>query len=464
MIEEIERYAKENNIPIMLPDGIEFLCNYIKEHNIKNILEIGSAIGYSAIRMAKVSDDIKITTIERDIDRYNIAVSNIKKFNLDNRITIINKDAIEVPVEGKFDLIFIDASKGGNIKFFNKFKDNLDNNGVIITDNLSFHGLVEDETLIKTKNQKGIVRHIKEYIEFLNNNKEFTTTYIPLGDTISISKRKKSKLVVCPTAYNLEEVLKTNIDGIVVGIKDLSVFPSLQVDINKLKEIIKSTSKEIIVSVNKMIHNADIPYLEEVLMELNKLNISKILFYNVGVINIAKRLGITKDLVIMQEHLNSSIYSNNFYYNNGVKGSFISSDITKEELLEIKNNTNMEIMFIGYGYLPIFYSRRYLNTNYFNYINKPREDNLYYMRHNEEDYPVLESSDGSIIYTSKPVNLINNLDEINSIDYIVMDSFNIDNVDFMSALDNFINKTKTNNNEYIGFFNTKTIYKVKNNE
>ena len=142
MIEEIERYAKENNIPIMLPDGIEFLCNYIKEHNIKNILEIGSAIGYSAIRMAKVSDDIKITTIERDIDRYNIAVSNIKKFNLDNRITIINKDAIDVSIEGKFDLIFIDASKGGNIKFFNKFKDNLDNNGVIITDNLSFHGLV----------------------------------------------------------------------------------------------------------------------------------------------------------------------------------------------------------------------------------------------------------------------------------------------------------------------------------
>ena len=62
MIEEIERYAKENNIPIMLPDGIEYLCNYIKEHNIKNILEIGSAIGYSAIRMASVSDDIKITT------------------------------------------------------------------------------------------------------------------------------------------------------------------------------------------------------------------------------------------------------------------------------------------------------------------------------------------------------------------------------------------------------------------
>lgn len=464
MIEELEMYAKENNIPIMLPDGIEYLCNYIKENNIKNILEIGSAIGYSAIRMASVCDDIKVTTIEKDTNRYNIAVSNIKKFNLDNRIAIINNDALEVTFDKKFDLIFIDASKGGNIKFFSKFEKNLSDNGVIITDNLSFHGLVNDETLIKTKNQKGIVRHIKEYIEFLNNNKNFVTTYVPLGDTISISKRKYNKLIVCPTDENLEEILNMNIDGIIVGIKDLSVFPSLQVDISKLKEIIKSTDKEIIVSINKMIHNEDIPYIEEVLIELNKLNISKILFYNVGVINIAKRLNITKDLMIFQEHLNNNIYSNNFYYNNGVKGAFISSDITKEELIEIKKNTKMEIMFMGYGYLPIFYSRRYLITNYFDYINKNKENDLYYMKHNEDYYPVLESSDGSIIYTNKPVNLINNLDELNSIDYIVLDSFNIDNKEFMSELNNFINRNKIEKQEYIGFFNTKTIYKVKNNE
>ena len=79
-IEEIEKYAKEFNIPIMQKDGIEFLTNYIKENNIKNILEIGSAIGYSAIKMALVNSDIKVTTIERDIDRYNIAVKNINDF------------------------------------------------------------------------------------------------------------------------------------------------------------------------------------------------------------------------------------------------------------------------------------------------------------------------------------------------------------------------------------------------
>lgn len=189
MIEDIELYAKVNNIPIMLPDGIEYLCNYIKEKNIKNILEIGTAIGYSAIKMSQVSKDIKITTIERDEDRYNIALDNIKKFKLNDRIIPILGDAKDINVEGIYDLIFIDASKGGSIKFFEKYKNNLSKDGVIITDNLSFHGLVEDESLAITKNQKGLVKRIKNFIKFLDNNKEFNTIYINIGDKISISKR-----------------------------------------------------------------------------------------------------------------------------------------------------------------------------------------------------------------------------------------------------------------------------------
>ena len=189
MISEIEEYARDNNVPIMMKDGIIYLCDYIKNNNVKTILEIGSAIGYSRIMMASVDNDIKVTTIEKDANRYNIAVANINKFNLSSRITILNEDALESNITGYYDLIFIDASKGNNINFFNKYKDNLAKNGAIVTDNLSFHGLVEDETLIKTKNQKGIVKKIKLYIDFLSNNKDFTTTYVPVGDKISISKK-----------------------------------------------------------------------------------------------------------------------------------------------------------------------------------------------------------------------------------------------------------------------------------
>lgn len=185
----IEDYAKDNYVPIMLKDGIEYLCNYIKDNNIKNILEVGSAIGYSAIMMALVSEDITITTIEKDEDRYNMAVDNIHKFNLDKRINIILGDAKEVELTDKYDLIFIDASKGNNIYFFEKFTNNLTEDGVIITDNLSFHGRVEDASLITSKNQLGIVKKIKTFIEYLDNNKEFTTTYVSVGDKIAISKK-----------------------------------------------------------------------------------------------------------------------------------------------------------------------------------------------------------------------------------------------------------------------------------
>jgi O-methyltransferase family protein len=189
-MKELEEYAKINNIPIMQKDGILYLINYIKENNIKNILEIGSAIGYSSIMMASINSDIRITTIERDKDRYDLAVFNIKKYNLDKQINIIYGDAVDTDITGMYDLIFIDAAKGKNIFFFEKYKNNLVKGGTIITDNLSFHGLVEDSDLVKTKNQRGIVNKIKNFISFLDNNEEFATEYIPVGDTIAISKRR----------------------------------------------------------------------------------------------------------------------------------------------------------------------------------------------------------------------------------------------------------------------------------
>lgn len=189
-MKELEEYAKINNIPIMQKDGILYLINYIKENNIKNILEIGSAIGYSSIMMASINSDIRITTIERDKDRYDLAVFNIKKYNLDKQINIIYGDAVDADITGMYDLIFIDAAKGKNIFFFEKYKNNLVKGGTIITDNLSFHGLVEDSDLVKTKNQRGIVNKIKDFISFLDNNEEFATEYIPVGDKIAISKRR----------------------------------------------------------------------------------------------------------------------------------------------------------------------------------------------------------------------------------------------------------------------------------
>lgn len=187
-IKIMEEYAKEFNIPIMLPDGIEFLLKYIKDNNIKNILEIGTAIGYSAIRMCLVDNDINVTTIERDENRYKEAVKNVKKCHLEDRINLIHNDAFEVLLSDKYDLIFIDAAKSQYIKFFEKFKLNLNKNGVIVSDNLNFHGLTHTKEEIKSRNVRGIVRKLNNYIDYLNNNTEFKTEFYDIGDGISISK------------------------------------------------------------------------------------------------------------------------------------------------------------------------------------------------------------------------------------------------------------------------------------
>lgn len=189
MVHLLEEYAKENNIPIMQKDGIDFLTNFIKENNIKNILEIGTAIGYSAIKMCLVDESITVTTIERDKERYDIAIKNIKEFNLEDRINAIYKDALDVEIKDKYDLIFIDAAKAQSIKFFNKFEPLLNKNGYIITDNLNFHGLVNTQEKL-SRNLRQLVRKINDYKEFLNKNNNYDTIFYEVGDGISISRKR----------------------------------------------------------------------------------------------------------------------------------------------------------------------------------------------------------------------------------------------------------------------------------
>lgn len=186
---EIEEYAKKYNIPIMQKEGIEFLTKFIKENKVKKILEIGTAIGYSAIKMALVDDEINVVTIERDSERFNEAVKNVSKFNLNDRIKLINDDAFNVELKDKFDLIFIDAAKAQSIKFFNKFEKNLKEKKYIITDNLKFHGLVESDKML-SKNLRQLVKKIKNYIDFLKNNKDFETSFYDVGDGISVSIKR----------------------------------------------------------------------------------------------------------------------------------------------------------------------------------------------------------------------------------------------------------------------------------
>ena len=190
-IKRIKKYAEENNVPIMLDDGIKFLTNFIIKNQISSVLEIGTAIGYSSIMMCLSSPNVEVTTIERDEKRYLEALKNIKELSLEKRITLIYNDALNVKLDDKYDLIFIDAAKAQNINFFEIFQKNLNPGGAIITDNLNFHGLVnKEESEIKSRNVRALVRKIKDYVKYLKSNPRFETTFYDLGDGISVSIKK----------------------------------------------------------------------------------------------------------------------------------------------------------------------------------------------------------------------------------------------------------------------------------
>ena len=277
-----------------------------------------------------------------------------------------------------------------------------------------------------------------------------------------------SKILVVPSSLDdLETLSSKNIAGLIFSIKDLSVNNSLYITLDELKNIKKNLNPklEIVISLNKIMHNKDLDYLEHVLIELANLHIKKILFYDLSVANITKRLNLDLDLVVAQDHLNASINSHKFYYNRGIKYSLITNDITIDEILDINTNSNMNLMLTIYGYLPIFYSRRYLLSNYFEYLNQEKTNNNYYLASDNNYYPIIEEKEGTTIYTPSPLNLTNYKDKLSKLSYVIFNSNYLPHDKFHQDLDNYLSDNPSeDNNNYTGFANIKTIYKVKNNE
>ncbi len=189
LIEEIRVYGENNNVPIMSRETIDTINKIIDENDIKSVLEIGTAIAYSTINFASNKNIEKIVSIERDDERESIAISNVEKSGLTN-ITLIHDDALNTVIDDKFDLVIIDAAKSQNTKFFNKYKLNLNDDGIIIIDNLEFHGYVGKSKEIKSRNLRQMVRKIEKFLEFLDTQDEYSVEYIEVGDRLGVCKKK----------------------------------------------------------------------------------------------------------------------------------------------------------------------------------------------------------------------------------------------------------------------------------
>lgn len=190
---EIKQYAKENNVPIITDEGIAFLLEQIKQHKVKEVLEIGTAIAYSSSLMALAG--VSVTTIERDLNMYNQALININDLGLNDKIKVIFKDALEaysLVEDKKYDLIFIDAAKAQYEKFFNMYTPLLNEGGIVVCDNLDFHSLVKEKDLTSySRNLRSMIKKIRLFRSFLENNENYTTKIYNIGDGMSVSIKKK---------------------------------------------------------------------------------------------------------------------------------------------------------------------------------------------------------------------------------------------------------------------------------
>lgn len=186
---EMKEYASINNVPIIQDEGLAFLQQIILLKKPKRILEIGTAIGYSAINMAKLG--CNVDTIEIKEEAYKLAMENIKKANLDEKIVVYLDDAttLDTTILGKYDMLFIDAAKAQYKLFFDKYSALLNDKGIVVTDNLLFHGLVVEEN-IESRNLRALVRKIKDYNEWLIQKEQYNTTIYDIGDGMALSIKK----------------------------------------------------------------------------------------------------------------------------------------------------------------------------------------------------------------------------------------------------------------------------------
>lgn len=192
---ELEAYASAHHVPIIQPESASLIRTQILLRKPRRLLEIGTAIGYSAIGFAKTFSPLSVLTLERDEEMAMLATENVKKFRLEDRIEIRRGEAEETMkamIEGgeePFDLIFIDAAKSKYAVFFELADQLLKDDGLIVCDNVLFKGMVADDSLAE-KNKKSIVRNLRRFLEELCQSERYATSVIPIGDGISLSVRR----------------------------------------------------------------------------------------------------------------------------------------------------------------------------------------------------------------------------------------------------------------------------------
>ena len=195
-LEKIKEKALENHIPIIMDDTLEVIAKILTEKKPKRILEIGAAVGYSAMCFSKyLEEDGLIDTIERDEERIEEAKQNFKKVEVENKINLYEGDAVEIlpTLNEKYDVVFIDAAKGKYPFFLKEALRMLKQDGIIFADNILYKGYVMSD--YNKHKQRTAVRNLREYIKETTENPNLETEILEVGDGLAISKMKSNKKI-----------------------------------------------------------------------------------------------------------------------------------------------------------------------------------------------------------------------------------------------------------------------------
>ena len=187
----IKQKALEEHIPIIMDDTLEVIGSILEKNKPNKILEIGTAVGYSAICFSKyLAENGRIDTIERDEERIKEAKINIKDMNLEDIIQIYEGDAVEIlpTLNDKYDVVFIDAAKGKYPFFLKEALRMLSENGIIFADNILYKGYVMSD--YNKHKQRTAVRNLREYIKEVTENENLETEILEVGDGLAISRLK----------------------------------------------------------------------------------------------------------------------------------------------------------------------------------------------------------------------------------------------------------------------------------
>lgn len=281
-----------------------------------------------------------------------------------------------------------------------------------------------------------------------------------------------TKIMTMPTKNNLKEIINYS-DAILLGIKDMSVNMPDTFTLEEVKGICHTYNKEIFIALNKNMHTKDLDKLKEILIELETLNITGIYYYDISVVEYRNELNLKTPLVWSQEHLTTNYLTMNYWASNDIKYVYVSSEITLEEIEEIKKETELELIVPIFGYLPMFVSKRNLVNNYKEYFNLTDNSTYYELEKEDRRYPIDNNSLGTVVYSSNILNGLlefEKLEELN-IPYVTLNSYRIPNDKFIEVVKLFNDRSYASNridelfrNTDKGFLYKETIYRVKKNE